>query len=244
MHIMMLENFIIGLFYCLIGILAYKYPQLIAGYNTASAKEKDAYDINTLKSSMRNGFVGIGILSMLLGLLCIFYDNEAVIISIMIALPILLSIGLAFQSMRFRHHTGATQGQRILLWCVMLFGVLILGAVIGMFSHSYTGSIRVNEKDLSIEGPFGISIPYIQMNAVECSDTLPTILLRTRGSAVSHDLRGKFKVKNLGECQLFVRTTVPPFIKIKCTDGGIVYVNCRDSELTTELYQSIQQHLH
>ena len=240
----MLENFIIGLFYCIIGILVCKNPNLIAGYNTASAKEKEDFDIDAFKSIMRKGFIGIGVLSMLLGVLCIFYENEAVIISIMIALPILLSIGLSFHSMRFRHHTGATQGQRVLLWCVMLFGVLILSAVICMLCHSDTDSIRVDEDSMVVEGAFGISVPYAEISGMECCDTLPTILLRTRGSAVNHDLRGKFKVKNLGECQLFVRTTVPPFIKIKCTDGGIVYVNCRDSELTTELYQSIRQHLH
>ena len=42
MNTLIIENFIIGVFYFIIGALAYKYPNMIAGYNTASDKEKES----------------------------------------------------------------------------------------------------------------------------------------------------------------------------------------------------------
>ena len=240
---MMLENFIIGLFYCLIGILAYKYPQLIAGYNTASAKEKEAFDMHSFKSSMRNGFIGIGVLSMLLGVLCLFYDNEAVIIPIMIALPLLLCIWLVIRSKQCWKNKSSAKGERSFLLCFILFSIILIGAVIVVLCHSDTNSIRIDEKALTVDGAFGISIPFAEISGIQCCDTLPVILLRTGGSAVNHDLRGKFKVKDAGDCRMYVRTTVPPFIQITCRDGKTIYLNRTDSGSTGTLYRLIQQHI-
>ncbi len=48
--------------FVIIGILVYRFPNLIAGYNTMSEQEKAKVDVEGLKKWSRNVFVVIGVL--------------------------------------------------------------------------------------------------------------------------------------------------------------------------------------
>ena len=243
MKTLIIENVIIGLFYFVIGILVYKYPNLIAGYNTASSKEREGFDIMTFKKKLRNGFFVIGFLSMLLGILSFFYSNEILVISLMIALPVLFSIWVLIQSGRCRSKESVSKGRQSLIVCIIVVSVIVMFAVICLLGTHSSEKIRIGDDALTIEGSFGTTVMYDGISNMELCDTLPAIQLRTFGSAVNGDLRGKFKVKEIGDCRLYVRVTDPPFIKIWCTDGEIIFINRTERDSTLKLYHHIQQHV-
>ena len=53
---------IIGAFIVLIGFAVNKYPNLIAGYNTMSSREKSKVDVEGLSTMMRNSLIVLGVL--------------------------------------------------------------------------------------------------------------------------------------------------------------------------------------
>jgi len=71
---MLYSEFLTGTILIITGILVKLYPNLIAGYNTMSKVEKEKVDINGLSSMMRNYFVGLGLLVILLGIIFYFLN--------------------------------------------------------------------------------------------------------------------------------------------------------------------------
>lgn len=51
----------VGLFFIILGVLIYFFPNLIAGYNTMSKEAKKEVDIKGLSKLMRNSFIIFGI---------------------------------------------------------------------------------------------------------------------------------------------------------------------------------------
>ena len=51
----------VGLFFIILGVLIYFFPNLIAGYNTMSKEAKKQVDIKGLSRLMRNSFIIFGI---------------------------------------------------------------------------------------------------------------------------------------------------------------------------------------
>ena len=77
-----------GLFFILIGILVYLYPNLLAGYNTMSKEEKKKVKIKTIKKIVSISFIAYGLfLALFNGIF--FLDVENIIL---ISLPIFLII--------------------------------------------------------------------------------------------------------------------------------------------------------
>jgi len=55
----------LAFFFMILGILVYRFPNLLAGYNTMSKEEKAKVDVDGLKKWSRNVFVIIGFLLIL-----------------------------------------------------------------------------------------------------------------------------------------------------------------------------------
>jgi len=69
-------------------------------------------------------------------------------------------------------------------------------------------------------------------------EELPTIQIRTNGSALGSKLKGHFKTKELGSVKLFVNTENPPFIYLE-TNNGIVIFNMNDRDETQKIFNEI-----
>lgn len=55
----------LAFFFMALGVLVYRFPNLIAGYNTMSEEDKAKVDVEGLKKWSRNVFVIIGVLLIL-----------------------------------------------------------------------------------------------------------------------------------------------------------------------------------
>jgi uncharacterized membrane protein len=68
-------QFLLAVMFMLLGYMVYKFPNLIAGYNTMSDEDKSKVDIKGLKKWTRNVLVIIGVLLLLSNYLCHYFDS-------------------------------------------------------------------------------------------------------------------------------------------------------------------------
>ncbi len=64
--------------------------------------------------------------------------------------------------------------------------------------------LSIMDDGLQIHGMYGNLYRWESIEQVQLKDTLPSIQLRTNGSAIGSKLKGHFKTKELGSVKLFV----------------------------------------
>jgi hypothetical protein len=85
---------------------------------------------------------------------------------------------------------------------------------------------------------YGDVYTWESINSVELMEELPTIEIRTNGSALGSNLKGHFKTRELGSVKLFVNTQKPPFIYFR-KDDGVTIFNLNNAEETQEIFKEI-----
>ena len=71
---MLFAELLTGIILVFSGLLVKYNPNLIAGYNTLSEKEKESIDVTKLSTMMRNYLITIGVLVILIGIVLFFLD--------------------------------------------------------------------------------------------------------------------------------------------------------------------------
>ena len=71
---MLFAELLTGIILIFCGLLVKYNPNLIAGYNTMSEKEKESIDVAKLSTVMRNYLVTIGVLVIIIGIALFFLD--------------------------------------------------------------------------------------------------------------------------------------------------------------------------
>lgn len=74
---MLFAETLTGIILIISGILVKKYPNLIAGYNTLSAADKQKVDIKRLSKFMHDGLIIIGAVSIILSITMFSIDVKA-----------------------------------------------------------------------------------------------------------------------------------------------------------------------
>ena len=71
---MLFAELLTGIILIFCGLLVKHNPNLIAGYNTMSEKEKESIEVTKLSAMMRNYLVIIGVLVIIIGILLFWLD--------------------------------------------------------------------------------------------------------------------------------------------------------------------------
>ena len=116
----------------------------------------------------------------------------------------------------------------------------IIPGVIGVVSFIFVGvllffssqptEVNVLEESVEIKGMYGDVYTWESISNVELIKELPTIELRTNGSALGSKLKGHFRTTEYGSVKLFVDADKSPFIFLE-TDKGIVIFNLETEEM-------------
>ena len=85
---------------------------------------------------------------------------------------------------------------------------------------------------------YGDSYPWGSIESVKLIEELPTIEMRTNGSALGSNLKGHFRTTELGSVKLFVNTQKPPFIYLE-TDDGVTIFNLKNEDETQEIFREM-----
>lgn len=235
---------ILGIFFITLGlgVHVFKWYFLISGYNTMS-KEKKA-NVDT---------AGLGLL---MGLYFYFNGGVLTIMGVLLALGfkplhipaiVLFVISTIFFLIKAQKYDGNIYdkdgkirkgaGKELVIPGVIGFVTLIFVGVL-MFFSSQSTKVNILEEGIEIKGMYGDVYTWDSIRTVELITELPTIEMRTNGSALGSNLKGHFRTKELGSVMLFVNTKTPPFIYFE-TDEGTIIFNLKNEQETRKVFKEI-----
>jgi len=172
-----------GVFLALLGLLLNENnaKYLLAGYNTASEKERENFDIKGYLKLFRNFHLFLGGSILVFGL-ATFYLIDRDWSSFFIGFyPILAYIYFIYRGRSFykdNKERSAKVGIYILMGCLALITVLFFYG----FSED---SLIIKEDAIEIEGMYGIELERSEINKINLLDTLPGIGGKLNGFALS-----------------------------------------------------------
>ncbi len=214
-----LLNLAIGGFLIGIGFLVKANPMAIAGYNTMSEEKRQNVDIDGLSSMMRNYMIGMGLLVIIGGLLLDWMGWQSmsgvlILVSVMVPLPFML-----IQAQKYDHNKKSPVKTLFVVTLLVIIFVVTGGS---LYYFSQSSEIVVEKNIISISGPFGTKAEIVEAQLV---NEIGTIGLKTNGFHLGDVYKGHFKVKDIGDCLLFLESGSAPFIIITTREGSKIVVN-------------------
>lgn len=237
-------NIILGIFFIGIGLAVhvFKWYFLISGYNTMPKEKKANVDTAGLGRLMGiyayiNGgvFIFMGVLQAL-GFKPV--QTPAFVFFIISTVYLLVKAqkydGNIFdQDGKIRKGAGKQLAVPAAITVVTFIFVAVL-----LFFSSRSTEVSVLEEGIEIHGMYGEVYTWETIESVELKEELPTIEMRTNGSALGSNLKGHFRTRELGSVKLFVDAQEPPFIYLE-TDGGITIFNLENADETKGIFEEI-----
>jgi len=107
-----------------------------------------------------------------------------------------------------------------------------------IFFGSRDTEVTISKSGLKINGMYGLTINYSEIQLLDTLQTLPSIQMRTNGYAFGKSLKGNFRLQNKESAKLFITKRVPPYILIR-TEKYNIYLNFKKSDKTLDLFKTL-----
>lgn len=237
-------NVIVGASIILVGLLV-KHGNmhfLIAGYNTMPRDEKKNVDIQGYSTLFRDCFILIGLViivgNFIFQWLGMHLLSEWIAgISIVSILPYLLIKGQKF------NNNSSEKVKRNPRFILSIYGVIVT-IMIAFLLYGYNNTkVNFKNEELKIFGFYGIELPYQSIDKVELLSEIPKIELKTNGFSLGCVMKGNFKLDEVGNCKLYIKTLKAPFVKIVYNDTRIIFLNFADSGETKNVFTELNNKL-
>lgn len=238
----------IGIFFICIGLAVhvFKWYFLISGYNTMSKEKKANVDTKGLGRligiySYINGGVFI-----LAGVVYSLGMKSAIIPAIIFSS--IMTVIFLIKAQKYDGNIYDEEGKlkkgakKKLAIPVVISVISLIFVAIIMFFSSQSTKVTFLDEGLEIHGMYGDVYQWESIDEVKLLDELPTILLRTNGSAVGANLKGHFKTEEYGKVKLFVNKDKPPFIYLLIDDKMTIF-NMKEAAETKETFEEILRNI-
>lgn len=127
---------------------------------------------------------------------------------------------------------------KIEAWKWVLFAVLFFGAVIG-WSMSYKRSkVEVLPETFSIEGDYGVMMPYQSIDSVKVITELPKTKYCMSGYSLGNGKKGVFRLKDGSDATFYLLGKETPYLMLY-TRNGLILVNRKTAEETKLLIEEL-----
>lgn len=236
---------LMGMTLLLIGLAVHKFKAyfLIAGYNTASKKEKEQVNIKGLaKLFGLYGYVNGGVF---LGSAAL----EALGIQVPITPSLLFFIGstvaLVFLSQKYDHSLKDDQGElnqkgkKERFWIILITGFTLLFVGTTMLFSLTTPKVNVTLEGIEVKGVYGELYLWESITRIDLKEEMPKITFKSNGSSLAGHLKGRFNTKEYGNATFFVEEDSPLFIYLM-REEQVIILNLGDVEKTRILYEKIE----
>jgi hypothetical protein len=235
---------IIGALFFLIGLTVHKFKWyfLISGYNTMSKDKKENVDVEGLARLLGiysyvggGGFILAGIMY---GIGLEFFVQAAII------LFVIMTFYMLIKAQKYDGNVYDKEGKlRKRAWKqaaipgAIVIVSLIFVIVLFFFSLQAT-KVTFLEEGIKIHGMYGNVYEWETIETTLLKDELPTIEMRTNGSALGSKLKGYFRTKELGTVKLFVDKKKSPFIYLETSEGKAIF-NMDSEDETKDIFEEI-----
>ena len=246
---MIVSGLIIGAVLVLVGVLCYKFPNLINPYGGMSPERKALVDIDGLKRGMLWVSVAVGVAFMLTAVFSKFLvPRPQLLVVIDTVLPILFVV--AALVVMIRHNGFAKDSNGTCYWhdrkrtvvTVVAMGIAL--ATIGLtvwvlVMANKAATIEVTREGVHISGEYGRDIPAGDIVTMEVLDKMPAMARRTNGSSFKNKHKGHFLSVDNEKCLLFVTYNGGPYVKLR-TGDDLIYMNRETPEATEALVEELK----
>ena len=226
---MITMNLIVGGFLILMGFLVKKFPDMIAGYNTMSEKQKKNVDVEGLSSMMRNAMITMGILiggGIPLFQLIGWKVNPAIfMISVIVLITgVMLVLAPTYDG---NNHPWYKKAFPFML-------IVGISVFIGfkIFKTHEPLEVSISENQITVSGEYGFTK---QITSIELLENIPNIKLRSGGYSDGIVRKGNFILEDWGACTLFLLSDKTPYIKVT-TETKPIIINFDNPENTIKRF--------
>jgi hypothetical protein len=123
----------------------------------------------------------------------------------------------------------------------MIAATAILPVLLVVYGGRET-EITFSDSGFSLNGIYGLTIPYSDILSADTMESLPAIRSRTNGYSSGKILKGHFKLQDQSRVLLFIKKGTPPYILIK-TSGSPIYLNFDTPRLTRQVFVDLRNRI-
>ncbi|WP_214800960.1 DUF3784 domain-containing protein [Exiguobacterium sp. s194] len=216
---------------------------LISGYNTMKREDKARVNIKAVARLI--GFMCYGIATIFLVIVAIDVSGLDIPLEPLFLLIVALVVVTLWRAQKYDGNIFDERGKlrpggKKKLIPLILVLTLILGFVGGLlFWFSQPTEVTLTDSALIIEGGYGETVPYDEMEAVTLTYE-PSLARRTNGAAVGSRLTGHFRTTNGEDVLVFVDRDIDVVVRIDWS-GKPIYLNVESHEATEALYEEVRQ---
>lgn len=234
---MLIISLFIGLFIIGLGFFIKKYPDTLAGYNTMSTMKKKNVDIHKITSVYKNGFIVIGITTILFSATFNWLKFYEFAVIALIA-PLLIGVLILVAITQKYDHNKQSKVKKMLP--TIIVGSVTIIVTLAMYGGSRPTKVLLKGNDIEFTGQYGLTISKDNIQKVDLLNTIPRIKMRTNGLGLGRILKGHFTLEQFGSCRLFLRLPNPPFLYIELNNGNKILFNSVDTQYTKMIYGDIK----
>ena len=127
-------------------------------------------------------------------------------------------------------------------WLIAMVGILVFvpgGIGLLVYLEEQPPEVTITDAAFKVEGVvYGEKFAMAEITEISLCQRVPKILARTNGYGGGRTLRGRFRLAELGDGQLFVRLGLLPYLLVR-RRADYVIVNFRDPSRTREVYGTL-----
>lgn len=216
---------------------------LISGYNTMKREDKARVNIKAVARLI--GFMCYGIATIFLVIVAIDVSGLDIPLEPLFLLIVALVVVTLWRAQKYDGNIFDERGKlrpggKKKLIPLVLVLTLILGFFGGLlFWFSQPTEVTLTDSALIIEGGYGETVPYDEMEAVTLTYE-PSLARRTNGAAVGSRLTGHFRTTNGEDVLVFIDRDIDVVVRIDWS-GKPIYLNVESHEATEALYEEVRQ---
>ncbi len=235
-----------GVLFIAMGLAVHvlKWYFLIAGYNTMPKEKQANVDTEGLGRLMGMYAYINGMLFIMMGILHALEIRQGISSGL-----VFFGVSTVYLLVKAQKYDGNLFDQRgklrkgagkQFIWPAAITVVSLIFVAGLMHFSSQPTRVTVLETGIQFHGIYGDTYAWESIGDVRLIEELPTITLRTNGSALGSKLKGHFRTKEMGSLKLFVDTKQPPFIYLETDSRGVIF-NLGNGDKTQEIFGEIMQ---
>ena len=214
---------------------------LLSGYNTMSKDDQAKFPLKEYLGKFRQFHLYFGIsfitISTLIGL---FWDKDILVYHIGIT-PIIAYLLFFIKTKDIDKSSSSSTKVQAKIGAGVLLATLIFVIILFVWSERES-SMQIYKDEVSISGPYGLTIPFAEMDSIVLLEKIPKIRLRLNGISTSSVSKGKFKGAGQSRYHLLLDKPYKQAVIIYRSKDIPVIISL-DQVVEEELYISLKEKL-
>ena len=214
---------------------------LLSGYNTMSKDDQAKFPLKEYLGKFRKFHLYFGISFITIGtLIGLFWDKDVLGYHIGIT-PIIAYLFFFIKTKDIDKSSSSSTKVQAKIGAGVLLATLIFVIILFVWSERES-SIQIYKDEVSISGPYGLTIPFAEMDSIVLLEKIPKIRLRLNGISTSNVSKGKFKGAGQSRYHLLLDKPYKQAVIIYRSKDIPVIISL-DQVVEEELYISLKEKL-